>query len=120
MENRIKRLESVIVAAGLQGQSNRESPPETNNAALPDSTNVTDRLSSLVIDEEGNSNFLGELDKNATLGKKAESHRHKAPHLASLYSPLKDFSGSRKELEVLNCHSLLKKLQRLTNPPMEE
>jgi hypothetical protein len=63
MENRIKRLEAVIVAAGLNAQSNRGSPTETNDT-LPDNTNVTDRLSSLLIDDDGNSNFLGELNKS--------------------------------------------------------
>ena len=59
MEERIKRLEAVIVASGLEGQLKGESPSETNETPPPDTANVTDRLSTLLIDEEGSSSFLG-------------------------------------------------------------
>ena len=59
MEERIKRLEAVIVASGLDGQLRGESPSETNETPPPDTANVTDRLSTLLIDEEGSSSFLG-------------------------------------------------------------
>ena len=60
MENRIKRLEAVIVAAGLNGQSNTESSSEQNDALSPDTDNVADRLSSIIIDDEGlASSYLG-------------------------------------------------------------
>jgi hypothetical protein len=63
MENRIKRLESVIVASGLNAQSNTESPSEQDDTPPPDTAHVTDRLSTLIVDEEGTSRFLGEYDQ---------------------------------------------------------
>ena len=63
MENRIKRLEAVIVTSGLNAQLNVESPSETNDSPSPDTVNVTDRLSTLLIDDEGSSSFLGICSK---------------------------------------------------------
>ena len=62
MENRIKRLESVIAAAGLDGQSHGPAAASTD-ASTTDSpvpvSNLSDRLSTLMIDEEGSARFLG-------------------------------------------------------------
>lgn len=59
MEDRIKRLEAVIVASGLDSQLKEEPPSETNDTPSPNTANITDRLSTLLIDEEGSSAFLG-------------------------------------------------------------
>jgi hypothetical protein len=59
MENRIKRLESVIVASGLAAQLDEESPDDESDTPSPHTANLTDRLSTLLIDEEGSSSFLG-------------------------------------------------------------
>lgn len=61
MENRIKRLESVIAASGLNGQLSTESHSETEDTPPLDTTIVTDRLSTLLIDDEGSSSFLGKF-----------------------------------------------------------
>ena len=59
MENRIKRLESVIAASGLNAQLNVESSEDENDTPPLHTTHLTDRLSTLLIDEEGSSSFLG-------------------------------------------------------------
>ena len=106
MENRIKRLEAVIVASGLNAQLNMESPSEKNDSPSPDTVNVTDRLSTLVIDDEGSSSFLGTYQKYLSRKEVLTIHRCQARHLDSLFSLPKDFNGSRKKLEVLNYHIL--------------
>ena len=59
MENRIKRLEAVIVMAGLNDQSDAKRFIKANDTPSPDTSNVADRLSSLLIGDEGSSNYLG-------------------------------------------------------------
>ena len=59
MENRIKRLESVIAAAGLDGQLNGDTAEESATDSPGDLTNLSDRLSTLMIDDEGSAKFLG-------------------------------------------------------------
>ena len=61
MEDRIKRLEAVIVASGLSGQKKSESDGESKDSSRVDTTSVTDRLSSLIIDDEGSPEFLGKI-----------------------------------------------------------
>jgi len=62
METRINRLESVIAAAGLDGQLNGDTE-EGSTSCTTDSpgglSNLSDRLSTLMIDGEGGARFVG-------------------------------------------------------------
>jgi len=89
MEERINRLEAVIVASGLDNQMRGDSPSVSNDAHPP-VANVADRLSTLLIDDEGSSIFLGSSSG------------------FSLFSLLKAFSGLPTGLEPPSYHALSK------------
>lgn len=63
IESRIKRMESVITASGLNAHwdADAEKGSGTSDPALAEPTKLTDRLSTLFISEEGRSRFLGDL-----------------------------------------------------------
>lgn len=73
MENRIKRLEAVIASSALDTRLKADSPGRaTDDTPSHDSENLTDRLSTLMIDEEGSSNFLGKYSDSSVVETKAE------------------------------------------------
>jgi hypothetical protein len=59
VESRIKRIETVLTASGLAGREAQfaDTNPVVENAETP--ADLTDKLSTLIISEEGNSCFLG-------------------------------------------------------------
>ncbi|EED21290.1 conserved hypothetical protein [Talaromyces stipitatus ATCC 10500] len=61
IENRIKRMESLITASGLDTQSNSvaASSPAASDSSLTNPIKLTDRLSTLMINENGKTRFLG-------------------------------------------------------------
>ena len=61
MEGRIKRMESVIKASGLNAHADTAS--RKSDILPPDPSKLSDRLSTLVIDEEGSSRFFGNYAK---------------------------------------------------------
>ena len=63
MEGRIKRMESVIKASGLDVQSGAVKEGSKADTPAPDPIKLSDRLSTLVINEEGNSRFFGNYAK---------------------------------------------------------
>lgn len=59
VESRIKRIESVLSASGLAGREAQfaDADPVAEQAEPP--ADLTDKLSMLLMSEEGNSRFLG-------------------------------------------------------------
>jgi hypothetical protein len=65
MEARIKRMESVIIASGLQGSTDPTEVKEEENSfdKIESQAGLGDHLSTLIIDSKGSSNFLGTQEK---------------------------------------------------------
>jgi hypothetical protein len=64
MEDRIKRMESAIVANGLHptGEPGEEQEEEKSSSdQIESQVELANRLSNLVIDANGSSNFIGML-----------------------------------------------------------
>jgi hypothetical protein len=61
IESRIKRMESVITASGLGAQwdGGTDTPSEISDPPSIDSRTLTDRLSTLVINDDGSAKFIG-------------------------------------------------------------
>ena len=61
LESRLERMESVITASGLSAHwdAGAERPSGISDSPLADPGTLTDRLSTLLINKEGRSRFLG-------------------------------------------------------------
>lgn len=62
IESRLKRMESVITASGLSAHwdGGADSPSAISSPPAADQGKLTDRLSTLLISDEGKSRFLGD------------------------------------------------------------
>lgn len=67
MEERIKRMESTIIASGLQGpaglvdvkEEKEEEEEKTSSDRIESQAKLSNQLANLVIDSNGSSNFIG-------------------------------------------------------------
>jgi inner membrane protein involved in colicin E2 resistance len=69
MEDRIKRMESAIIASGLQGpaglvdvkeeKEEEEEEEKTSSDRIESQAKLSNQLANLVIDSNGSSNFIG-------------------------------------------------------------
>ena len=109
IENRIQRMEVVINAAGLAAEP---SEPECVLDEIGVQAGLSDRMSTLMIGEEGTSEFIGEADaayRPACVNACQGHRRHSLSFLSAVCN------GPRPRLEATTRTDYSKQLQRDTD-----
>jgi hypothetical protein len=105
-------MEVVINAAGLAAEPKEPKEPEGIVDEIGVQAGLSDRMSTLVMGEEGTSEFIGEADdpcRPACVNACQEHHRHSLSFLRAAYN------GPRPRLEATTRTDYSKQLQRDTD-----